>query len=275
MVNGNNNRRADTLVMHSYTKKMIPRKQNSPKTQERALLSLAIAICISTPTHAALASTPKRAALIENFTQRGPMAEGMTDGRRIIDELYKHAQALNDYSLYFEMTVFRKSSVVNERGHLYFKKPRLLRVEETGQYNTGSVVVIGKDGKAHGHAGGLAKFITITRNPNDSSLRASNGDALTDSDFASLGAHLKNLLHNGMKSRVSSEPLTINGVSQPTYVLELYSPENPRLVAKRIFVDPNTYLPLRWDDYDYKDPCASLWKNVRTNIGLSDDLFSL
>ncbi len=31
---------------------------------------------------------------------------------------------------------------------------------------------------------------------------------------------------------------------------------------------------MRWDDYDYKDPCLSTWKDVKTNIGLSDDLFN-
>jgi outer membrane lipoprotein-sorting protein len=250
-------------------------RHNTFKTMAMRLLSLAIAICISTLMQATSAATSKDAVQIENFTERGPIVEGMTDGRHVIEEMCKHAEELKDYSLSFEMTVFRQSSVVNECGNLYFKKPRLLRVEETGQYKAGSVVVIGKDGKAHGHEGGLAKFITVTLDPKDKSLQASNGDALTDSDFASLSVQLKTLLYKGMKSRANSEPLTMNGIGKPTYVLELYSPEHPQLVAKRIFVDPNTYLPLRWDDYDYKSPCASVWKNVRTNIGLSDNLFSL
>jgi outer membrane lipoprotein-sorting protein len=58
-------------------------------------------------------------------------------------------------------------------------------------------------------------------------------------------------------------------------VLELFRPENKSQVLKRIWVDSVTYLPVRWDDYDFKDPSASTWRNIKSNVGLSDDLFSL
>jgi outer membrane lipoprotein-sorting protein len=237
---------------------------------------LAFTIGASIPIQSACAVGPRAPSTqVENFTDQGPLVDSMIDGHHIIEAMHKHADDLNDYSLVFDMTVFKKGTVVTERGKLFFKKPQLLRLEETGQYKTGSVAVIGKDGKAHAHTGGVAKFITLTMDPDDKQLRASNGDSLKESDLASLGVMLKNLLKQGIKSRTSEKPLSIKGVGEAAYVVELYRPENPKLVLKRIFVDPITYLPVRWDDYDFKDPSASFWKCVKTNIGLTDDLFTL
>lgn len=64
-------------------------------------------------------------------------------------------------------------------------------------------------------------------------------------------------------------------MNTPTYVLELYHPEDPQQVAKRVFIDPQSYLPVRWEDYDLKHPSSSVWTKVRTNIGLNDNLFTL
>jgi len=58
-------------------------------------------------------------------------------------------------------------------------------------------------------------------------------------------------------------------------VLEIYGAADPENVLKRVFVDAKTKLPVRWDDYDYKTPCSSTWKNVKLNAGLSDELFKL
>ena len=238
---------------------------------------IALWMCAVFPPQKALAfgSKSQLTERVDNFTDQGPLVETMVDGHRIIDAMHKRATQLYDYSLVFEITVFKKQIAVKERGKLYFKKPGLMRMEEIGQYKTGSVAVIGKDGRARAHLGGVAKFITLNMAPDDDQLRAVNGDAMKDSDFASLGELLKNLLNHGIQARVSETPVVVKGVDEPTYVLELYRPENRKLVLKRIFVDPNTYLPVRWDDYDFKHPSASVWKNISTNIGLADELFSL
>jgi outer membrane lipoprotein-sorting protein len=212
---------------------------------------------------------------IENFSEQGPLLEGMIDGRQMVDAMHQHASELNDYSLGYQVTVFKKQSTVKEKGNLYFKKPQMLRLEETGQYKKGSVAVIGKDGKARAHAGGFTKFITVTLAPDDDELVASNGEAMKDSDLASQGATLQNLLKQGVKARASKKPIAVKGVTDPTYVLELYRAETPQRVLKRIFLDPITFLPVRWDDYDIADPSVSTWTNVKTNIGLKDQLFTL
>ncbi len=212
---------------------------------------------------------------VENFNNHGPMLESMKDGRQLICEMGKGAARLNDYSLVFETITFKKAQTISERGNLYYKKPKLMRLEEIGDYKNGSVAVLGKDGKVRAHAGGMIKFVTVTMDAGDKELNAANGDRMEDSDFISLSNVLRDRLKQGQLSRVSESPVMAPGVGQPTYVLEIYSPDDTKNVLKRVFVDPKTSLPVRWDDYDYKTPCSSTWKNVKLNAGLSDDLFKM
>lgn len=212
---------------------------------------------------------------VVNFKPVGPLSPKMKDGAALIHQMHRHASALSDYSLIFETITFKEKETVSEKGRLYFKKPKLMRLEEIGEYKNGSVAVIGKDGKARAHAGGLVKFITLTMSADDKQLNAANGDRMLDSDFASLAALLERRLQEGNLARSTEVPAAYEGVEGQAYVLELYHQDNPEKVLKRIYVDPVSYLPVRWDDYDYKTPCSSTWSAVKVNPGLKDELFEL
>lgn len=239
-----------------------------------AILAFASSILMQPPV---IAGPPESEAVLqrENFNPKGQLVEEMKEGSAFINEMCKAAEALNDYSLIFETKTFKKGSSVTEKGSLYFKKPKLMRIEELGEFNKGSVAVIGKDGKARAHGGGLASLVTLTMKPDDHMLDAANGDRMEDSDFISLTNILRERLKQGSAARVSDKPIVVSGLTEPTFVLEVFRPEDPKTVQKRVYVHPKTNLPVRWDDYDYKDPCLSTWKDVKTNIGLSDDLFKL
>lgn len=236
-----------------------------------------MAFCPGTSTLPAIGAPVEsdEAKLRQNFNPHGQLIEPMKDGAAFIGEMYSDIEKLNDYQLVFETKTFKKNTTVIEAGNLYFKKPKLMRLEETGEFNKGSVAVIGKGGMARAHGGGIAGIVTLTLKPDDKMLDAANGDKMQDSDFLSLATILKEKLKSGISSRVTEKPVTVSGVSEPVYVLELFHANDPKLCLKRIFVHPKTNLPVRWDDYDYKDPCLSTWREVKTNIGLSDDLFNL
>lgn len=239
-----------------------------------ALLVVTSALSTCAAAHAA-PPVSESVKLAENFNPHVQLIETMKDGEAFVNNMYREAERLNDYSLSFETKTFKKGATVVEAGNLYFKKPKLMRLEETGEFNRGAVAVIGKDGKARAHAGGLASVITVTMNPDDKMLDAANGDRMEDSDFASLARILLNRLKQGAAARVSDKPVAVAGIAEPTYVVEIFMPNEPKIVLKRIFVNPGTNLPVRWDDYDYKEPCLSVWRDVKTNIGLKDDLFKL
>lgn len=210
-----------------------------------------------------------------SFDPQGPLVEPMRDGTAFIETMAQKVEKLNDYSLLFETRSFKKGSTVVDAGKLYFKKPKMMRVEETGEFNRGSVAVIQKDGKARAKGGGIAGLVVLTLSPSDKTLDAANGDKMEDSDFASLVRVLKERLRSGQAARVSEKPVTAGGVGEPSYVLELYKSNEPKVCTKRIWVHATSYLPVRWDDYDYKTPCLSTWKDVKANMGLSDELFKL
>jgi outer membrane lipoprotein-sorting protein len=212
---------------------------------------------------------------VSNFTAAGPLVNQMKDGATFIDRLIHRTAELRDYSTDFELTVFKNGSTVKERGEYSFKQPKLIRLEETGDYKNGSVAVLGKDGKAHGHFGGPLKFLKGTISPDSAELRAANGYPLKNSDFLSLASYLKKMLAEGCKSRVSEQAVVVESLSHPVYVLEMYRQNDSGKVQKRIFIEPTTLLPLRWDDFDYAFPSVTVWRNVKTNIGLSDNVFQM
>ncbi len=210
-----------------------------------------------------------------NFSAAGPMFAGMTDGSSWIESMYQKAVDLKEYSCQFSITVFKKGSTVKEAGAFYFKQPRQMRSEENGEYHRGAVVVFRKDGTVRVHLGGALKFFTVTLQADDSRLLASNGYPMRESDFVSLVDFLKNWLVIGIKSRVTESPVTVEGVAKPVCVLEMYKPGDPHFVLKRVYLDPVSRLPVRWDDHDYAYPSLSRWKDVKANPGLPDSLFDL
>lgn len=211
-----------------------------------------------------------------NFSPRGPLVEPMRDARALIEQMHERALTISDYSLDFEMTVFKKTGgTVFEKGNFYYKKPGLIRLEETGDYKNGAVAVIGADGKARGHYGGAMRFVKLTLAPNAPELHAANGYPLNSADFLSLTVYLKRLLSEGDKARVSEHAQLVDGLPQPSLVLEIFRPGEPNLVIKRIFINPANDLPLRWDDYDYPSQSITVWKNVKINCGLSSRLFEI
>lgn len=246
------------------------------KSLEKLFVCASI-VLIATCSQAAFAGAPVSPAARKSisFDPQGPLVEPMKEADAFIDNMGKEVERLNDYSLLFETKTFKSGSSITEAGKLYFKKPKMMRIEETGEFNKGSIAVIQKDGKARARGGGLTGLVVLTLKPDDKMLDAANGDKMEDSDLSSLVRILKERLKAGQIARVSEKPVTVAGVSEPAYILELFKASDPRTCLKRVWVHPSTFLPVRWDDYDYKDPCLSTWKDVKGNVGLSDELFKL
>lgn len=67
-----------------------------------------------------------------NFDPAVQLVEQMKDGSAFIETMGKEIERLNDYSLSFSTKSFKKGSSITDAGKLYFKKPKMMRVEETG-----------------------------------------------------------------------------------------------------------------------------------------------
>lgn len=207
---------------------------------------------------------------------QGPFIVDMQDAKDFIDTMCQAAEFLNDYSFQFEMTVYKPHGEVKEEGRFYFKKPRLIRLEEVGDYKKGAVAVLQSNGKVKAHLGGALKFFVVTLDPNSDYLRSANEYPMAGSDFLSLAQFLKDWHKEGMHSRVTDKPLALEGHPNKVHVVEMYRPNNAKEVFKRVFVDEKTKLPVQW--YDFRDGhlwSKSIFKDVKTNIGLDDTFFQI
>lgn len=214
-------------------------------------------------------------SLISSFSSLSQVSgAGKTvDGAEMIQDMTSAANDLKAYTFTYEMTVFKGKKTIFEKGNFYFQKPRLLRVEEVGEYKKGAVAVIGKDGKIRGHLGGALSPFTVTLSENSDQLLSANGYPMVDSDYSSMCKVIQSFLKQGMKSRVSDRPVAVDGHPEKVYVLEIYKGTD---LFKRSYVNSQSLLPVEWFDYvDGRLFARTVWKNLRITQNLSDDLFKL
>jgi outer membrane lipoprotein-sorting protein len=212
------------------------------------------------------ASVPK--AENANFTNAAPF----------IDRMLKAADSYKDYVFEYEMTNYKGKKLI-EKGKFYFKKPRMMRLEEVGSFRKGSIAVMGSGGKIRAKPGGALSFMTVDLAPSSDYLRSANGYPMVDSDLTSLAQALKTFIEkDSCVARVTETTVqsTSNAPSQ-VYMLEVYHGSNfEGEIFKRVAIDPKSMLPVEWWDYiGGKLSSHSIWNNFKGNVGLADDVFTI
>jgi len=207
------------------------------------------------------------------------LKESCEDGSNLIEKMCSAAAELNNYSADYKMLVHKGEQIITEAGTIYFRKPKLFRVEVKEGPKTGAVAILRSDGKVYGHLGGVMKYFWSSVAPDSSFARALNGFPMAYSDFYSLADYLKNMLKQGDMSKSTVEPVQTAKIREPIYVVDIYRSKSENavktpLLLKRIYVDPKTYFPLYWDDYvDGSLWSESSWNDLRSNLPLANTLF--
>ncbi len=195
-----------------------------------------------------------------------------------IERMLKAANSYKDYVFEYEMTNYKGKKLI-EKGKFYFKKPRMMRLEEVGSFRKGSIAVMGSGGKIKAKPGGALSFMTVDLAPSSDYLRSANGYPMVDSDLSSLAQALKTFIEkDSCVARVTENTVqsTSNAPSQ-VYMLEVYHGSNfEGEIFKRVAIDPKSMLPVEWWDYiDGKLSSHSIWNNFKGNVGLADDVFTI
>ncbi len=195
-----------------------------------------------------------------------------------IERMLKAADSYKDYVFEYEMTNYKGKKLI-EKGKFYFKKPRMMRLEEVGSFRKGSIAVMGSGGKIKAKPGGALSFMTVDLAPSSDYLRSANGYPMVDSDLSSLAQALKTFIEkDSCVARVTENTVqsTSNAPSQ-VYMLEVYHGSNfEGEIFKRVAIDPKSMLPVEWWDYiDGKLSSHSIWNNFKGNVGLADDVFTI
>lgn len=198
------------------------------------------------------------------------------DGFEFLKEMSEAANNLKTYSFQSEQIVFKGNKSIREKVNFYFKKPKLIRAEEVGDYKKGSVAVLQKNGSVRGHLGGLLSKINATVASDSEWVLGANGYPLADSDFYSMSQVMVNFVKDGKKSLVTGSPVKATGQPKPVYIIELYTDTSKKQLMKRAYIDPENLLPVEW--FDYKDGklfAHTIWRNLHINTELNDSLFQL
>lgn len=201
-----------------------------------------------------------------------PKDTEMADGNAEIERMISAANSFEDYTVDFEMTAL-KSKKVTEGGTLFFKKPRLIRVETKSGERKGALAVMGESGKVKAHPGGRLSMFTVDLSPRSHFLRTANGYPMVDSDMGSLARALKSFVSKGDMAKVS-RPMQVRGLAGQMLVLEIRHKNNE--IFKRVAVDPATHLPQAWWDYESgKLVSYSTWSDFKANPGLAKEVFDV
>lgn len=205
-----------------------------------------------------------------------PGRNAVIDGAEFFQSMADAAAKVQAYSVRSEMTLLKDGKSIEENGKFFFKKPHLIRAEELGPYKKGALAILGKDGKIHGHLGGLLSKINGTVDAKSSWATSANGYPLADSDFYSMSQVMLRYLKSGKKGLVTEHPVKVTGQPKDVYIIELYSDSSQKELMKRAYVDPQNLLPVEW--FDYKDGklfAHTNWRALDTTTALNDSLFDL
>ncbi|MBI2811079.1 MAG: hypothetical protein HYX67_09660 [Candidatus Melainabacteria bacterium] len=249
----------------------------SGNTVSKALLTMTLCVMALSSIAAPDASARGKKELLGNAAglSRETFADNMKDGKPIIDSWLKASDALNSYQFNYQMTCYKPDGTVTDTGNLWFKKKRLLRIEQTGGPKKGSVAVLQGDGKVKAHAGGALKFFTATLAPDNNMLLSANGWPMVKSDFVSLAEAVEGYIGSGDYPRMTETPVQVPNRAEKVNVFELYKGGPKGSLFKRALFDPETNLPVEW--WDYKDGTLwahSTWSNFKA-ANLSDNVFTI
>ena len=215
-------------------------------------------------------SSKKLVSAAAPTANRSAMKSDAADGTALIDKWLSASQALSDYKFDFSMTVTKKGGEVVQKGILYFRKPRQLRLEVKSGQNAGSTAVLQKDGVVKGHMGGALKFFDVALSPDSNYLKSANGLADGESRFRITHQAVEGYIKDGCTAKVAQT----NGSGGKTLEWTLYHPNG--VIYKRVLFNADNSLPFEWWDYvDGKLFAHSVWSNFKSNIALPDKTFKL
>ncbi len=201
----------------------------------------------------------------------------MVDGAGFVDKMVSSADSYQNYSFDYTMKVFKGKKTIVEQGVFYFKKPRLIRLEETGDFKKGSVAILGPNGKVKAHMGGSFKMFVVELDADSNMLKSANGHPMVESDFTSLAQALKHFLKTGVTCQVTKEAFDMKAEHDKVYILELRKSHDQTKIWKRVAVSSRTHLPLQWWDYDDDGNLWSHanWDSFKPNQQLADSIFNI
>ncbi len=216
----------------------------------------------------AAAATPQSPAC--TYTSR--------DGAEFWQSLSNSIKQWKDYTCDSELESYSSKQRAHYRAKTHYKKDNQFRLEITSAgYKNGSVLVRTNSGKVRAQGGLMLAYIKMDLEPNSRMLILPNGRNAAQSDLPTLVDELAQRIARGHKCNMSATPVIEPGLDKKVIIVDILKPDaSGDVLSDRIFLDPGSHIPMRWDLFDNGKKISAAWfKNVRINAGLDDELFQL
>ena len=215
---------------------------------------------------------------LDSNSDDGLAARLTSDGRKLVDQIYKALLELKDYKFESILYMCKPTPQESGAGTYFFKRPNLVRLQiKSHGMKDGTVVVRQPDGRIRVAGGPKLRFLKMNIQEDSRILQAPNGYNVIKSDFASLFAEVTAALAAGSRVQATALPISLERFKQNVTVLQLVKSESGEdKITDRIFIDPQTDTPVEWDLFrDGNKYSITVFENFNANIGLQDDQFKL
>jgi hypothetical protein len=208
-------------------------------------------------------------SLIAFLLAVGRVAAGSSpDALRLVDRLQERMAQCRDYQCLI-CSFERLGSRQEERSYrLFVKDCRLVRIRVTAGRGKGSEAAIDAHGRLRGRKGGLLKSFAETLKPDDRRIRSLRGEPFWEAACHNFLKDLRlRLTEPGTRSEVEPDP------EQPGWLLLVLS--RPDATREKYWIDPQQMQLVRGELFENGLLVRQFSvRDVRENVGLTDDFFS-
>lgn len=191
----------------------------------------------------------------------------------IIQDMKARYSEVMDYQCILETyeTTGKKTSWDMMR--LYFKKPKLIRVEIFTGTHKGSEAIY-RDNKVCGHKAGLFGFIWMTLKADEKMAKSIRGNRMDESDWGAIVDSAVQYLEKGEVRLIGQWKVD----DRQTYLLEMVPKDSQihqSVTKERIWVSIEEKIPIKYNQYEEKDELvlSKTYRDIKINVGLEDQLF--
>ncbi len=153
---------------------------------------------------------------------------------------------------------------------LWYKRPGYMRIEQTGPFKKGAIVVIRPGESARVKPDGLLSFVTLSMKTDDPRLRGVTGDSAVTAGYDTI-------IRTALAASPAVTGYTITREArdgQPVMVLE--SGAQGPVDRYRMIVDERQMVIVKLERYKAGRLLYDItWKDIRLDIELADELFRL
>jgi outer membrane lipoprotein-sorting protein len=187
---------------------------------------------------------------------------------RLVDQLQERMAQCRDYQCAIQ-SFERKGPKQEERSYrLYVKDSRLVRIKVTAGRGKGSEAALEAGGRVRGRRSGLLKLFTETLKPEDSRVRSLRGVPFWEAACHNFLRDLRlRIAEPGTEAAVEPDP------EKPGRLLLVVT--RPDATSEKYWIDPRQMQLLRGEVFEHGLLVREFSvRDVRENVGLSDDFFS-